>query len=145
MKRAPRPLGTVIASDATLAAWEARRARELALTRALRHHLPRQLGERVAVRETESGTVELVTGAGAIAAAVRQRVPELRTLLERDGIRCGELKVRVHVSTGTAPVAVKPAGQRIDRTAVAPLASLERSLPAGPLKSALAKLLRRAG
>ncbi len=145
MKRAPRALRTVIAADATLAGWQARRAREERLTRAVRTHLPRQLGERVQIRETEAGAMELVTTAGAIAAAVRQRLPDLRMALQREGFEPGELRVRVQVGAGAPAPAAKAPPRHIDREAVAPLAGLAKSLPPGPLRDAIAKLLRRAG
>lgn len=145
MKRAPRALQAVIAGDATLAGWQARRAREERLTRAIRAHLPRQLGERIDIRETDAGAMELVTTAGAIAAAVKQRLPDLRVALQREGFEPGELRVRVQVSVATSPPPRKAAPQRLDRAAAAPLASLAKSLPAGPLRDAIAKLLRRAG
>jgi len=39
----------------------------------------------------------------------------------------------------------KPIAKHIDRTALRPLATLAHDLPAGPLKVALARFLRRAG
>lgn len=143
MKRAPRPLRTVIADDATLAGWQARQAREAELTRALRRHLPRQLGERIEVREIAGGALELVTTAGAIAAAVRQRIPDLAMALQHEGVGCAELKVRVQVAAGTPPTAPRAPAPRVDRAAIAPLATLAGDLPAGPLKTALARFLRR--
>ncbi|HZQ61907.1 MAG TPA: DciA family protein [Casimicrobiaceae bacterium] len=144
MKRAPRPLHRVIAEDATLAAWQARRAREQALVGALRRHLPRQLGDRVRAAELESGEIELITPAGAVAAAVRQRTPDLVVALQREGWTCRGIRVRVQVTTATeAPTKIAP--RPIDRAALAPLAKLNADLPAGPLKTALARLLRRTG
>ena len=144
MKRAPRPLKTVIAEDETLAAWQARRSREEALLATIRRHLPRQLGDRVRAVELESGEIELVVAAGAVAAAVRQRTPDLAMALHRDGWSCGGVRVRVQVSAAE-PVAAKVATRPIDRAALAPLSRLSADLPAGPLKNALARLLRRTG
>jgi hypothetical protein len=144
MNRAPRPLQRVIAEDATLAAWQARRAREEALLSVIRRQLPRQLGERIRASELESGEIELVTPAGAVAAAVRQRTPELAMALQREGWLCRGLRVRVQVTT-SAPSPPKVAPKSVDRAALAPLAKLSADLPAGPLKAAVARLLRRAG
>jgi len=144
MKRAPRPLQRVIAEDATLAAWQARRTREEALLTAVKRHIPRQLGDRLRAAELESGEIELIAPAGAVAAAVRQRTPELAMALQREGWTCRGIRVRVQVTTGLIPAA-KRAPPPIDRAALAPLAKLKSDLPAGPLKSAVARLLRRTG
>jgi len=144
VKRAPRSLRRVIAEDATLASWQARRAREQALMAAIGRHLPRQLATRLRATESESGEIELIAPAGAIAAAVRQRTPDLVNALEREGWSCRGLRVRVEVSIESPPASQKrvPAVNRQD---LAPLAKLGSDLPAGPLKSAVARLLRRTG
>lgn len=144
MKRAPQPLKRVIAEDATLASWQARRVREEALLAAIRRQLPRQLGDRLRATELESGEIELIAPAGAVAAAVRQRTPELSMALQREGWLCRGLRVRVQVSTSTANPP-KAAPKSIDRATLAPLAKLSAELPSGPLKDAVARLLRRTG
>ena len=140
----PEPLRTIIAADQQLAGWQARRRREQALTAAVRRLLPRQLGDRVEAVELASGEMELLASAGAIAAAVRQRLPDVRQALQRDGWRCAGLNVRVRVVIADAapPRRAPPAP---DRNALAPLARLTRTLPPGPLKSALARMLRKTG
>jgi len=52
--------------------------------------------------------------------------------------------VRVQVASGPART-VKPLVKQIDRNALRPLATLAHNLPSGPLKTALARFLRRAG
>ena len=141
---APRPLHRVIASDEALAGWQARRAREVALTALVRRALPRQLGERVQATELPDGAVELVSSAGAVAAAVRQRSADVAQCLIEAGWPCTGVRVRVQVRTEPAPPHRKaPASP--DRSALAPMARLAQSLPPGPLKSAVARLLRKTG
>ncbi len=144
MPRAPQPLHRIIAADEALAGWQARHQREQALTTSIRRQLPRQLGERVHATLLPSGEVELATTSGAIATAVRQRGPDLLQALQREGWACPGLRVRVRVATA-APAAAKPAARTVERDALAPVARLTRSLPDGPLKLALARLLRRTG
>ena len=144
MARSPQPLSKVIATDAKLAAWQARRAREEALTGLVRRHLPRQLGDRMRASAAGQGQLELVASAGAVAAALRQRLPDLLATLQREGLDCSGIRVRVQVGR-TRDVAPKALRNQIDKTAAAPLASLAADLPPGPLKAALARLLRRAG
>lgn len=144
MRRLPQPLHRVIAADETLAGWQARHQREEALTAAVRRQLPRQLGDRIRATVLPSGDVELLTPAGAVAAAVRQRTPDLAAALQREGWPCPAVRVRVQVSV-TAPAPAKAAARSIDRNALAPVARLTRGLPEGPLKSALARFLRRTG
>ena len=81
----PRPLARVLDSDARFAEWTARHREEAALTRLVRRHLPRPIGERIHVTDARAGTLELAASAGAIAAALRQRAPDLRRALARDG------------------------------------------------------------
>ncbi len=144
MVRRPQPLQRIIAADATLAAWQARRQREEALTDAVRRQLPRQLGGRIHAVMNPAGEVELVAPAGAIAAAVRQRVPDLLAHLQRDGWQCSSVRVRVEVVPDVAaPARAQP--RQLDAAALAPLGALSRDLPKGPLRDALARFLRRSG
>lgn len=144
MVRSPRPLQQIIAADAMLAEWQARRAREEALTALVRRHLPRQLGERVRAGQLPSGEIELVVATGAVAAALRQRAPDLLAALIREGAPCNGIRVRVQVAASAAPDP-KIARKVLDKGSLTPLAVLTRGLPAGPLKTALARLLRRVG
>src|SRR6476659_7956521 len=81
-----RSLARVLESDAQFADWTARRHHEVALTQLLRKHLPRPLAERVRVTDCRDGVLELAASAGAIAATLRQRAPDLRVALARDGV-----------------------------------------------------------
>jgi len=138
----PQPLSGILTANATLAAWDARRRREEALTQIVRRHLPRALAPRVRVGGADGVLLSLMTEAGAIAAIVRQRTPEILIALRSDGWEFTGIEVRVQVRV--APIA-QPKLQRnqLDRETLRPLADLARRLPAGPLKHALARLLRR--
>jgi hypothetical protein len=144
MARTPQPLQRILAADPALAAWEARRRREALLTAIVRRHLPRPLAERVRVAEERGYELNLVADAGAIAAVARQRGPDLLAELRREGHEFTSIRVRVQVAS-TTRATQKPALKQLDRTALRPLAMLARDLPAGPLKTALARFLRRAG
>ena len=133
----------MLASDAQLASWTARHRDEAALTRLVRKHLPRAIGERVRVCDSRHGVLELAAGAGAIAAALRHRAPDLRAALAREGHAFADVRIRVQVAGSLLPQAV---GQRRtwDSREATPLFELADRLPAGPLQQALAQWSRRA-
>ena len=143
-RRAPhQPLARVLASDAQLASWTARHRDEAALTRLVRKHLPRAIGERVRVCDARQGVLELAAGAGAIAAALRHRAPDLRAALAREGHVFADVRIRVQVAGSMLPQSV---GQRRtwDSREATPLFDLADRLPAGPLQQALRQWSRRA-
>ena len=144
MVRSPQPLQRILRSDATLAAWASRRDREEALAQIIRRHLPRPLALRIRVAEERNGQLELAADAGAIAAVVRQRSAELLTALKREGWQFTGIRVRVQVRTDLVPDR-KPLAYPLDRSSLRPLSALARTLPPGPLKTALDRFLRRAG
>ena len=79
---------------------------------------------------------------GAIAAALRQRLPAVRAALGREGIEFREVRVRVQ------PVAIRREERKIlprqwDKTQKAALETLADTLPEGPLKAAVSGWLRR--
>ncbi len=142
MARSPQPLQRILAADPALAAWDARRRREVALTAIVRRHLPRPLAERIRVADERGPELNLIADAGAIAAVARQRAPDLLAELQREGCEFTSIRVRVQVAAGPARTE-KPLVKQIDRSALRPLATLARDLPSGPLKTALARFLRR--
>jgi len=144
MVRSPQPLQRILRSDATLAAWASRRDREEALAQIIRRHLPRPLALRIRVAEERNGQLELAADAGAVAAIVRQRSAELLTALKREGWEFTGIRVRVQVRIDPVPNR-KPLANPLDRSSLRPLSALARTLPAGPLKTALDRFLRRAG
>jgi hypothetical protein len=144
MASSPRPIRQILSGDATLARWDERRRRTDALTAVVRRFLPRPLAERVRVADVDDRELMLVSDAGATAAILRQRGPDLLLALRREGWEFTGIRVRVQVRSEPAPMK-KHAQTQIDRSCFRPLAGLARDLPPGPLKAALARFLRRAG
>ena len=127
-----------------MAAWDARRRREEVITNLLRRHVPRALADRVRVADAEGNELQLAVEAGAIAAIIRQRTPDLVAALQRDGWQFTGIRVRVQVKI-PPDIPHKIDINQPDIESLRPLAGLARKLPAGPLKTALARFLRRVG
>ena len=113
------------------------------MTRLLQKHLPRAIAERVRVADSQGGVLELAASAGAIAAALRQRAPDLRAALARDGCDFTEIRVRVQVA-GRWRTAEKRPPRQWDSTSATPIFELAERLADGPLKAALLRWSRRA-
>ena len=134
----------ILADDATLRQWDERRRRLEGLSGIVRGFLPRPLAERVRVTAAEDRELTLAADAGASAAIIRQRTPDLLAGLQREGWDFTEIRVRVQVRSEPAPVK-KARPNQVDRAHLRPLTRLARELPDGPLKAALGRFLRRAG
>lgn len=135
------PLARIFAADARFASWTDRRAREEALLRAVRRQLPRPVAERVSIADGESATLELCASTGAIASVVRQHGPDLLAALQCDGWKFSGIRLRVQPrSTVSSERKIVP--RQWDSASTRPLVVLESVLPPGPLKSALARLLK---
>lgn len=137
-----KPLSRILAGDVQIAAWRDRAEREARLTTAVRRHLPRALADRVRVAEAEPGVLMLAAAAGAVAAVVRQRSPDLLAGLRREGFDFTEIRVRVQVRT-EAPPPGKSLANQSGKVASAPLRRLASGLPEGPLRAAVERLARR--
>lgn len=143
MKPTPaRPLHRILADDAHLAAWNERMQRESRLTTAVRRMLPRALAERVRVAEAAPPVLLVAVPAGAVAAAVRQRSPDILAGLRREGLHFTQMEVRVQVRTDPAQPA-KIVTNQPTRIESAPLRDLASRLPPGPLRDSVARLARR--
>ena len=94
--------------------------------------------------DTRDGILEIAAGAGAIAATLRQRAPELRAALARNGFEFAEVRVRVQVAGMAAAPTRKSFARRWDSRSAAPLFKLADNLAEGPLKTALMQWSRRA-
>ena len=101
------------------------------------------IAERVRVTDTRGGVLELAATAGAIAATLRQRAPDLRAALARDGWDFTEIRVRVQVAGGPR-LEEKHLMRQWDSSSAAPIFELAGQLPEGPLKAALTRWSRRA-
>ena len=123
-------------------AWHERMERENRLTTAVRRLLPRALADRVRVAEAEPPTLALAVPAGAVAAVVRQRSPDLLAGLRREGWDFTQFVVRVQVGTGV-PLPVKVNKNQSHRVNPGPLRQLASDLPAGPLRDAVQRLARK--
>jgi hypothetical protein len=140
----PPPLtrfSRIVEGDAQLKSWNGRRLREEALLRAVRRTLPRPVAERVFVASGESPTLELSTSAGAIATVVRQRGPDILAALAGDGWQFSGIRVRVQPKS--MPTSWhKNVPRQWDSASRRPLVDLHERLADGPLKEALARLLK---
>jgi hypothetical protein len=139
-----QPLARVLTSDATIASWHARMRAESLLTAAVRRHLPRAFADRVRVADAADTTLTLAVGAGAVAAVLRQRTPDILQGLAREGCHFTEIRVRVQVRTD-APTPKKQIGNQCNRIDTTPLEQLAGTLAEGPLKAAVQRLARRIG
>ena len=98
-----QPLARILTTDTLLASWHDRMRREAQLTTAVRRLLPRALADRVRVAEVAPPVLHLAVAAGAVAAVVRQRTPDILAGLRREGCDFTELRVRVQVRADPAP------------------------------------------
>jgi hypothetical protein len=137
-----RPLSRILATDAQIGAWHERMERELRLTAAVRRLLPQALADRVRVAEAEPPTLKLAVPAGAVAAVVRQRSPDLLAGLRREGWDFTQFEVRVQVGTGV-PSYMKTDKNQSNRVNPAPLRQLASCLAPGPLRDAVQRLARK--
>ncbi len=140
-RKALTPLIRVVESDTQLKAWNDRRRREESVLQAVRRLLPRPVAERLVVTDGQGSTLELATGAGAIASVVRQRGPEILDALKRDGWEFNGIRVRVQPRP--MPLSLEKVERRQwDSESRLPLVALEAKISPGPLKTALGRLLK---
>jgi hypothetical protein len=134
-------MARVLSGDPQLADWQRRYARDQAIIRIVRDALPRALSADIAVADAESGELRLAAPSGAFAAVVRQRGADVLSALAGKGWEFTAIKVVVQPRNMPAP---KKKSSRIqwDAQAGKPLVGLRDALPPGPLKMALARLLR---
>ncbi|MDR2016070.1 MAG: DUF721 domain-containing protein [Burkholderiales bacterium] len=135
------PLARAIETEPHLAAWLRRHRLETALTNAVRAHLPRLVASQVRVTDLRDGQLELTVPSGALATAVRQRIPELSAALVSQFHEFNRIRVRVQPLTASMVTSAVPA--RRPPPALAPLQALAKRLPDGPLKDAVSRLIRK--
>jgi hypothetical protein len=135
------PLTRAIETEPRLAAWLRRHRLETALTNTVRVHLPRLIASQVRVTDLKDGQLELTVPSGALATAVRQRIPELLATLASQSHEFNRIRVRVQPLT--APMTASAPLVRRPPPALVPLQALAKRLPDGPLKDAISRLMRR--
>lgn len=118
--------------------------RESRLTAAVRRALPRALADRVRVAAATPPELTLAVAAGAVAAVVRQRTPDILAGLQREGLDFTELRVRVQVKADPVK-SVKISSNQTFKVDSRPLRALASALPEGPLRAAIERLARRGG
>lgn len=122
--------------------WQRRIAANGAILHVVRRVLPRALGAELAADAGESGELRLVAASGAMAAMLRQRVADLGAALAREGWEFTAIKIVVQPRS--APAApTKRHEIQWDATATPALRQLRDTLPEGPLRAAVGRLLRR--
>ncbi len=134
-------MARVIAADPALADWQRRRARDQSILTIVRRALPRTLAAGIAVADAESGELRLSVQSGAYAAVLRQRGADLLPALATEGWEFTAIKVAVQPGNIPMPNKKSPPIQW-DTQASKPMAGLRDGLPPGPLKDAVARLLR---
>jgi hypothetical protein len=139
-----QPLARILATDTQIAAWHDRMQLESRLTTAVRRLLPRALADRVRVADAAAQTLTLAVAAGAVAAVVRQRTPDLLAGLRREGWDFTELRVRVQVRT-EPPLPAKILRNQRAKADLTAFRQLAATLPEGPLRAAIERLTRRCG
>jgi hypothetical protein len=139
-----QPLARILATDTQIAAWHDRMQRESRLTTAVRRLLPRALADRVRVAEATPQALALAVAAGAVAAVVRQRTPDILAGLRREGWDFTELRVRVQVRR-EPPLPPRTSPKQRAKVELTSFKQLAATLPEGPLRAAIERLTRRCG
>ncbi len=137
-----RTLSRIVADEPALADWERRRARDAAILAVVARAVPRALVGELTVADAASGVLVLAGPSGAVAAVLRQRVPDLQARLLREGWEFTAIRVVVQPRMRAAP-ARKIVTNQLDRGAIPALAELRDRLPEGPLRASVERLLRR--
>jgi hypothetical protein len=137
---AAKTLSRVVADDPTLAAWGRRRARDAALLTIVVQVLPRSLTDEITIADAQSGELVIAGAGGAVAAVVRQRTPEIKSALARQG--WDFTTIRVVAQPRIPPKAVpKSIDFQLDKAAIPALSELVDRLPEGPLRQSLIRFI----
>ncbi len=139
-----RPLRQILKGESTLDELLERHRREAALRERVHRVLPPALAKYVAVIDARSSELELGAASGAAAALLRQRAPELRIALARDGWEFTGIRVRVQARLARED-AQKPYKKQIDKAVSSTLLSLAAELGESPLSRAVRRLATGTG
>ena len=134
-----RRLHQILKGESTLDDLLQRHRREAALQDRVHRALPPALAKHVAVIDARSAELELGAASGAAAALLRQRAPELRTALAREGWEFTGIRVRVQARLAREAVSKSPKKQ-LDNASAATLLTLAAALGESPLSRALRRL-----
>ena len=134
-----RSIGYLLNSLTDLEAIRVRTARLAALHQVVSAALPQELAQHIRVGYETQGTVVLLADSGAAAAKGRHLVPRVLLTIKQ---RIGEVKaIRIEVQLVRRRRADARPIRRIGATGVANLTKLATSLPDGPLRAALGRLI----
>jgi hypothetical protein len=139
-----RSLARILDDDPQVASWNRRRLEEEAVAKAIATALPRPLAAHVAALLPAPDRLDLVVRTGAVAAALRQRLPAVRAALGHEGMDFKEVRVRVQPGPA-AEQSTKVVPRQWDSAQFPALDRLAGDLPEGPLRAAVERWLRRAG
>jgi hypothetical protein len=134
-----RRLHTILKGESTFDELLQRHRREAALQDRIHRALPPALAKHVVVIDARSAELELGAASGAVAALLRQRVPDLRTSLAREGFEFTGIRVRVQARLAREQ-APKSLRKQLDSSSAAMIASLAERLDPSPLADALRRL-----
>ena len=134
-----RRLHQILKGESTFDDLLQRHRREAALQDRVHQALPPALAKHVAVIDARSAELELGAASGAAAALLRQRAPELRTALAREGFEFTGIRVRVQARLAREPVQ-NPPKKQLDNASVTTLLTLAAEIGESPLARALRRL-----
>lgn len=106
--------------------------------------MPLALAQASRVANYKSGKVVIHADNSAVAAKIRQMRERILTACCQGGPECNELEVKVQ-PRHFDQIHARPAERALSTIARQSLADTARSLPEGPLRAAIAELLRRSG
>lgn len=112
---------------------------------ALAKWLPPELAARCQVTRVQGGALHILVSSGAISTRLRQQAPTLLKLLQQmdlaDAASLQQLHIKVQPALFSASKR-RPSQAQLPRNALLTLTETARNLPEGPLRTALAKMIR---
>jgi len=134
-----RRLHQILKGESTLDDLLQRHRREAALQDLIHRALPPALAKHVVVIDARSAELELGAASGAVAALLRQRAPDLRASLAREGFEFTGIRVRVQARLAREQVP-KSLRKQLDSSSAATIGSLAAALGPSPLADALRRM-----
>ncbi len=132
-------LHQILKGESTLDDLLARHRRESALQELVQRALPPALAKHIVVLDARSAELQLGAASGAVAALVRQRAPDLRISLSREGWEFTGIRVRVQARLARETPAIMTRKQ-LDSASASTLLALAGQLGESSLSRALARL-----